>query len=113
MPATIEHVRDMALALPGVEEGVCFGTPTFYCRKKLILRLRDEDGLLVVKYPLEQRAELIARQPDLFSVTDHYRNYPCVLLDLTAVDRATLRRLIEGAWRMAASKTQLAQLGKG
>ena len=48
MPASFPRVRALALALPGVEEGVCFGTPTFYCRKKLMLRLRAEDGLLVV-----------------------------------------------------------------
>jgi len=108
MPASFPRVRELALALPGVEEGVCFGTPTFYCRKKLMLRLRAEDGLLVVKTPLAERDELLARQPDVFSVTEHYRNYPCVLLDLTAVDEATLARMIEGAWRMLASKRQLA-----
>lgn len=73
-----------------------------------MLRLRDEDGLLVVKFPLEERDGLIGRQPDVFSVTEHYRNYPCVLLDLTAVDEPTQARMIEGAWRMLASKRQIA-----
>ncbi|MBS0656839.1 MAG: MmcQ/YjbR family DNA-binding protein [Verrucomicrobia bacterium] len=108
MPASLQRVRELALALPGVEEGVCFGTPAFYCRRKLMLRLRDEDGLLVVKYPREQREDLIAGQPDVFSVTEHYLNYPCVLLDLAAVDEPTLRRMIEGAWRMLASRKQQA-----
>ena len=39
MAANIRDVRRMALALPGVEEGVCHGTPAFYVRKRLMLRL--------------------------------------------------------------------------
>ena len=51
MSATIETVRALALALPGVEEKPCQGTPAFYVRGKLILRLREDDKTLVVAYP--------------------------------------------------------------
>ena len=44
----------------------------------------------------------------MFSVTDHYRNYPMVLLNLLAVNRELLGRMIEGAWRMQASRKQIA-----
>ena len=33
MAATIELVRRLALALPGVREGLCHGTPAFYVRQ--------------------------------------------------------------------------------
>lgn len=46
--ATIELVRRLALALPGVEEGVCFGTPAFYVRRKLMLRLWEDGEILGV-----------------------------------------------------------------
>ena len=56
MAATIELVRRMALALPGVQEGVCHGTPAFYVRRKLMLRLWEDGETLVVRFPKEKRA---------------------------------------------------------
>ena len=107
MAATIELVRRMALALPGVREGVCFGTPAFYVGRKLMLRLREDGEMLVVRFPRENRAALIEENPDAFSVTDHYRNYPAVLVNLLAVNRKLLGRMIEGAWRLQASGQQV------
>jgi hypothetical protein len=108
MAATIELVRSTALALPGVQEGVCHGTPAFYVRRKLMLRLWENGETLVVKFPREKRAALIRKNPDVFSVTEHYRNYPAVLVNLLAVNRELLGRLIEGAWRLHASRKQIA-----
>ena len=34
-------IRKVALALPGVEEGMSYGTPAFPFRKKLIARLHQ------------------------------------------------------------------------
>ena len=108
MAATIELVRRLALALPGVQEGVCHGTPAFYVRRKLMLRLWEDGETLVVRFPNEKRAALIEGNPDVFSVTEHYRNYPVVLVNLLAVHRELLGRMIEGAWRMQASRKQVA-----
>jgi len=108
MAATVELVRRMALALPGVEEGLCHGTPAFYVRGRLMVRLWEDGETLVVKFPKEKRAALIEENPDVFSVTDHYRNYPAVLMNLLAVDRKLLGRMIEGAWRMQASRKAVA-----
>ena len=107
MAATIERVRRMALALPGVEEGVCHGTSAFYVRRKLMLRLWEDGEMLVVRFPREKRAALIEENPDVFSVTEHYRNYPAVLVNLLAVNRELLARMIEGAWRRQASPKQV------
>jgi hypothetical protein len=97
----------MALALPGVQEGPCHGTPAFYVRRKLMLRLWEDGETLFLKYPKEKRAALIRGNPDVFSVTDHYRNYSAVLINLLAVNRELLGRMIEGAWRMQASRKQV------
>ncbi len=109
MAATIELVRRMALALPGVQEGVCHGTPAFYVRRRLMLRLWEDGETLVVRFPREKRAALIRENPDMFSVTDHYRNYPAVLVNLLAVNRELLGPMIEGAWRLQASRKQIAE----
>jgi len=109
MPATVEQVRRLALALPDVEEGVCHGTCAFYVRRKLMLRMWEDGETLVVRVPQEKRAALIRENPDVLWVTDHYRNYPAVLLNLLAVKRELLRRLIEGAWRLQAAPKRVAE----
>ena len=101
----------MTLALPNVVEGVCFGTPAFYLRKKLMLRLWEDLETLVVKLPIEQRPGLLKTEPDIFFLTDHYLNYPTILVMLPNVSLDRLAGLIEGAWRLLASKKDLAARG--
>ena len=38
---TWETVREIALTLPGAEEGTSYGTPAFRVRKALFVRLHD------------------------------------------------------------------------
>src|SRR3954469_17435490 len=109
---TFESVRKLALAFPGVEEGCCHGTPAFYVRQKLILRLWEDGETLVARCAQEKRAELIRGNPDVFFCTEHYQNYPAVLVNLLAVKRDTLRETIEAAWRMRASKKLITQFEK-
>jgi hypothetical protein len=107
MAATLDFVRRTALALPEVVEGVCYGTPAFYLRKKLMLRLREDGETLVIKIPMESRAGLIEGDPDVFSVTDHYLHYPLVLANLNAIRPNVLEDMILGAWRQVATRKQL------
>jgi hypothetical protein len=103
-------VRQMALALPGVEEGTSYGTPAFKLRKKMLLRLREEGDVIVLKLADDAlRDVLMQSQPDVFFITDHYRGYPAVLVRLPQVYPAELRELIQTAWREAASQKQLAE----
>jgi len=108
MAATIATVRTLALALPGVQEGMCFGTPAFYVRRKLMARLWEDGETLVVRCPKEDREALIDGNPDVFSVTDHYRNYSAILVNLLAVNEGLLRKMIEGAWRLQVSRKRTA-----
>ena len=106
MATTLHDARRLALALPEVVEGVCFGTPTFYLRGKLMLRLREDLETLVVKLPLEQRETLLESDPDIFSLTEHYRNYPAILVSLPNIGLARLAEMIDGAWKVVASRKQ-------
>jgi hypothetical protein len=102
MPASLTLVRRLALALPEVTEGICFGTPTFYVRKKLMLRMWEDGETLVCKVPMELREQLLDEAPDIFSLTDHYRNYPAILINLNAVPSRVLEERIAVAWRVVA-----------
>jgi hypothetical protein len=47
---------------------------------------------------------LVERQPKLFYSTDHYRNYPTVLIRLSKAKRADIEPLLRRQWRALASK---------
>ena len=104
MPCTYRTVQRIALALPEVTEGVYFDTPAFYVRKKLLLRLWEDGETLVVKVDPADRPRYLEQWPDTFYLTDHYRNYPTMLVYLTSINEDALRGVIEGAWRRVAPK---------
>ena len=49
---TYETAVRLAMALPGVEEGTSYGTPSLKVRKKLLTRLREDGETLVVRVDL-------------------------------------------------------------
>lgn len=109
MPATLALVRRLALALPEVEERLCYGTPGFYVRKKLMLRMWEDGETLVCKVPMELREPLLENAPDVFSLTDHYRNYPAILINLNTVPQRILGERITEARRLVAPAKLSAQ----
>lgn len=105
-----DEARRVALALPGAEEGTSYGTPAFFVRRKLFARLREDGDSLVLKCNVYERKYLVEDQPDVFYFTDHYRDYPLVLMRLSAASPALLRERMEESWRIAAPKKLVAQL---
>jgi hypothetical protein len=103
MPVTFETVRRMAMALDHVEEGTSYGTPGFKVRGGLFARLHQDGDAVVVRADFEQRAELLAADPETYYITDHYLNYKWVLVRLACVHPDALRDLLRGAWRAAAA----------
>ncbi len=99
---TFETVRRLALTLPGVEEGTCYGTPAFRVRGKLLARLREDGESLVVRIGYEERELRLHANPETFYITDHYRDYPSMLVRLSRVRLDDLRDLLESAWRDSA-----------
>ena len=99
-------VREIAMALPDVEESTIHGAPSLKVRGRLLtcpaLHRSAEPNTLAVRIGLDQRAELIAAQPDVYYVTDHYVNYPMILIRLPQIDRTFLRELLAEAWRLTA-----------
>lgn len=101
-------VREIALALPGVEEDTIHGAPSLKVRRKLLacpaLHESAEPNSLVVRIDGDQRADLIADEPSIYYVTDHYERYPMVLVRLASIGRDALQDLLESAWQSATSK---------
>ena len=101
---TLATVRRLALALPGVEEGLSYGTPGFRVRGKFLARLWEDGETLVVKCGDDERDFRMKADPETFFVTEHYRGYPTVLVRLARVSQADLRAVLEEAWRRQAPK---------
>jgi hypothetical protein len=101
---TFETVRRFALALPGVVEGLSYGTPAFRVRGTLLARLHEDGDTLVVHVDQDEREALMAADPETFFITDHYRGYPWMLVRLSKAHEGDLARLLEQAWRRGASK---------
>ncbi|PYQ65355.1 MAG: hypothetical protein DMF53_05705 [Acidobacteria bacterium] len=70
---TYETVREIALALPGVEEGPCYGTPGLRVRGRLFARLWEDGETLVLKVGFDAREMLMAANPETFYITDQDR----------------------------------------
>jgi len=103
MPVTFDDVRRMALAIEGVAEGTSYGTAAYKLRGKLIARLREDGDTLVVGTTFEEREEMIAADPATYHLTDHYLNYPWVLVRLSQVEPDALRDLLRRACKLAAA----------
>jgi hypothetical protein len=102
---TFDDVRKFALLWDEVEDGTSYGTPALKVRKKLLARLReDNDSLVISGVPFDEREMLIESQPKLFYFTDHYRDYPMVLVRLSKAKRAVVEPLLRRHWRTLASK---------
>jgi hypothetical protein len=98
----LAFIRSKLVALPGVTERLCFGTPAFYVNKKYFARLK-EDGETPVLQTLE-RDKWIAAKPDAFFITDHYFNYDYMLINLNTVSPDDLTELLLTSWHNRATK---------
>ncbi len=101
-------VRQIALELPGVSESTIHGAPSLKVAGKLLacpaIHKSAEPNTLAVRIPVDQRDELIAAEPGVYYVTDHYVNYPTVLVRLSSIDRTSLKDLLNLSWRFVSAK---------
>jgi len=109
-PVTYEAAREIALALPGVEESTSYGTPACKVKGKLFLRMHQDGDSLVVRIDLAERESLMEADPETFYITDHYLNYPWILVRLAKVRQDQLSELLKQAWRLAAPRRLLAEV---
>ena len=108
-------VREIAMALPEVEESSLHGTPSLTVSGRLwtcpAIHRSAEPNSLAVRIGFDQRAELMTAEPSFYYVTNHYVNYPTVLVRMDQIDRKALTMLLSLAWRFVSSKTK-ARRGK-
>lgn len=103
-----DTVRKIGLGFSGVEESTMYGAPALKIRGELMTCIPThksaEPDSLAVRIDFDQRAELIATAPDVYYLTDHYVNYPVVLVRLSRIHRDALPDLLGMAWRFVTTK---------
>ncbi len=107
---SFDTVREIGLTLPDVEEGTAYGSPALKVRGKMFTCLAvhrsAEPGSLAIRLDFSERDELIAANPDTYYLTDHYVNYPVVLVRLSHVHRDALRDLLLMGWRFESARVK-------
>ena len=98
---TYDTVRKLGLTLPGAEESTSYGTPALKVKGKLFVRLHQDLDKIVLPVSFERREEMMAADPETYFITDHYREYPYILVSLARVQPDALPDLLNLAYRTA------------
>jgi hypothetical protein len=120
MGSNADDVRRIALSLPGaVQDGekirylVDGGKGFAWTWKKRVepkrARVEQLDVFGVRVSGEEEKAALIAAEPDTFFTEPHYDGYPAVLVRLDAIGYDELAELLTDAWRCAAPLRLIAE----
>ena len=106
MSMAFQAVRKVALSLDGVEEGTSYGTAAFRVKGELFARQHQDMESLVLRTDFEQRAELMAADPETYYITDHYLKYEWVLVRMARLHPDALRDLLRMACRFATEQAR-------
>ena len=109
---TFDTVRVMGLALPDVEEDTTYGAPSLKVHGKMFacpaIHRSAEPNSLAIRIDFDRREELMAADPDTYYLTDHYVNYPVVLVRLSRIHPDALRDALGMAWRFVSARSKRA-----
>ena len=100
----VADARRFVLELPDIVEGRKYGHPAFLLHGHFFARFRDGDTVLVLQIPsIDDRDVLMQVNPRAFFFTDHYRNYPAVLIRLGEVPSALFKDVVRSAYKHVSS----------
>ena len=104
MAVRISDARRFLLELDQVVEGTSYGFPSFLVNGHFLARFREDDTVLVLRLAaIDDRDVLMKIKPEAFFFTEHYRNYPAVLIRLAKIPRALFRDVVTAAWSHAST----------
>ena len=111
---TVDDVRRIAAPLPRTTEVLVRDQVKFRIGSIVYLALSRDETLLGFGFPKEERAALVAAEPEKFLMPiPSDERYNWVRVRLAAIDEAELRELVVEAWRMCVPKrVAAAHLGR-
>jgi hypothetical protein len=98
-----DRAREIGLALPDVEAGTAYGSPALKVRGEMFvckaIHRSAAPNTMVALVGFKRRDELITADPTVFYLTNHYVNYPTVLVRLSRIEDDDLRQVLRMAKR--------------
>jgi len=105
MPLNEAQFKKVALSFPEAHEKSSYGYPSIFIAKKFFTRLRkQDDSIVLIVGSIDEREMMIESDPKTFHITDHYRDYPSVLVRIGRINEKTLHAMLERRWRAIAPK---------
>src|ERR1700744_3228377 len=101
----IETARQMALALPGAEEGDHFGLPSFKVNKRIVATLWVKENQMMIKLPLiDQTIFSSFDKNTIYPVPNKYGGMGCTFFELSLISPEMLQDALNTAWRKVMEK---------
>lgn len=102
---TADDVRRIALSLPRAYEALVGDRVKFRVGRIVFLSISPDEELLGFGFPKEERAALVASEPEKFLMPVRSdERYNWVRVRLAKIDEAELRELVTEAWCMVVPK---------
>jgi hypothetical protein len=102
---TIDDVRPFALSLPRSYEVLVRDRVKFRVGRIVYVAFSRDETLMGFGFPKEERAALVASEPDKFLMPDKADlRYQWAVVRLAAIDEAEMREIVLDAWRMVVPK---------
>jgi hypothetical protein len=102
---TIDDVRELALTLERSYEALVRDRVKFRVGRIVYLAFSRDETLMGFAFPKEERAALIASEPEKFMMPKPSdQRYHWVVVRLEAIDEAEMREIVVDAWRMVVPK---------
>jgi hypothetical protein len=87
----------IALAIPGSKEVLWFRKPAVFLHDQFLTKVHDKEEAMTFRVSsMEMRDMMLEAEPELFYITDHYRNFPFILARLSALTPKTLKEILVG-----------------
>jgi hypothetical protein len=114
----IDDVRDLAVSLPRTDEAVVRDSVRFRVGRIVYLAFSRDETLMGFAFPKEERAALIASEPQKFMMPRQSdQRYNWAVARIAAIDTVEMREIVLDAWRMVVPKrvaaTHLGRLKRG
>lgn len=111
MAVSEAQFKKIALSFPEAHEKSSYGNPAIFVAKKFFTRLRKEDdSVVLIVGSIDEREMMIESDPKTFHITEHYRDYPSVLVRIGRINEKVLRAMLERRWRAIAPKKLIAAM---
>ena len=88
--------------------GVSYGRPSYKVNGKFFTRLRrEDDSMVLLEVPFDEREMLMEAEPETFHFTAHYKDYPSVLARIATLHPGSLKAFLDRRFRRIAPKKLL------